>query len=147
MGLVNLFKSFTRGQENAQDQLNKNFTDIEKYIDDTGWIELTMTSNFKPYQDGGSPKIRRIGKKIFIRGDLSPTRTILANEVVIIATVPEGFQPLNSRVETRQGTGKNTWLFEVKPDGSMTFSRYGKTDYTDAATTVWLSLYIEYPIG
>lgn len=33
MGLLNLFKTFVRGQENAQDQLNENFTKIDERLE------------------------------------------------------------------------------------------------------------------
>ncbi len=50
MGLLNLFKTFTRGQENAQDQLNANFAALEgAVIVDSGSND---SGNWTRFADG-----------------------------------------------------------------------------------------------
>lgn len=140
--------NFKRSDENSQDPLNENFTEIENYIEDTGWVSLTLTADFKAYSayPTNAPKIRRIGKTVYASGYVTPTRTIAGSEQVSIATLPTDFTPKYPFLLRMQGTGMSTWLCEVTLDGQLKFSRYGKTDYLDAASGVFLPISINYPI-
>ena len=150
MGLVTLFKEFLRGQENAQDQLNDNFTKIEGYIDDTGWLPITLTSDFRPFlgNTSNSPKYRRIGKNVEIKGVIQPTSAISASSSAIISVLPEEIRPNAQNVcVICQGSAKNTWLAEIESSGNLKFSRYGTSVDAEAATNIWLPFTIRYFIG
>lgn len=138
---------FQRSDENSQDPLNENFTEIDKYINDTGWLPLTLTSNFRPY--GGdtsfSPEYRRIGKSVEIRGAIQPTTALEPGADVIIGVLPVGFRPINkSAYMVCHGSNKNTWLCLVDAAGNLKFSRYGASTNAVANTNIWLPFTIRY---
>lgn len=143
-----LKKDFERSDENSQDPLNANFTEIEEYIEDTGWISLTLTADFKAYSTDpiNAPKIRRIGKTVYVSGQITPARTIPGSEQVAIASLPVEFTPVYGFLLRMQGTGMNTWLCEAVADGQLKFSRYGNMDYANATAGVFLPINFSYPI-
>ncbi len=49
-----------------------------KRIEDTDWIDATLTSAFKAYKDreDGNPKYRKFGNLVEIRGIVTPKKTI-----------------------------------------------------------------------
>ena len=127
--------------EDGIEQLNSD-------IEDTGWLNLTLSNNFKNYSSESKQEYRRIGKTVFLRGVMSPKTNIPGSiDETLVATIPEGFRP--SRTETRlcQGSIKNTWLLTVNPNGKIGFSRYGTTSNTTASADAWLPFSINYPVG
>lgn len=155
MGLVSLFKEFARGQENAQDQLNENFTTIEKSIEDTGWVELQLTSDWAPYSSASDtkPRIRRIGNLVKIGGLITPAVTIPGTQsTVTIATIPDEFIPKNTvlTAPTRvcQGSGRAIWNVSVNFSGkTLSFSRYRETHenaYREVTPGLWMPFDIDY---
>ena len=49
-----------------------------EYLKDSGWITVSLTKAFKPYNGtvGNAPRYRKIGKLVEINGVISPTETI-----------------------------------------------------------------------
>lgn len=121
-------------------QLNKD------YAYDTGWQTLTLSSDFKAYDNERPQQYRRIGKKVYVRGAVSPTKTITGSNTnqVTIATLPEGFRPSQSISVLCQGSMKNNWLIEIKKEGAITFSRYGITAAANAEPNVWLPFNVSF---
>lgn len=107
---------------------------------DTGWQTLTLTSDFHTYEDNSAntPMYRKVGKVVEIVGAIAPTSNISAGTNKIIATLPEGYRPSKNRYFVCQGTVRAIWTLYVYSDGQVIFSRYGKSDYTDVSTDVWL---------
>lgn len=120
-----------------------------KFKDDKAWTPLTLTSNFKPYDDDleNTPKYRVRDKIVEIRGAISPTTAhMTSNTRETIATLPVGLRPSDDIYKVCQGSGKNTWLFSVQPNGDITFSRYGTTEFANVPNTAWLVFQITYLI-
>lgn len=109
-------------------------------VEDSGWQTLTLTSDFKVYGDSNSktPKFRKMGKVVEILGEISPKANISSGSSKTIATLPEGYRPSRNRYFICQGTGRAIWTLYVYSDGQVIFSRYGKSEYTDVSTDVWL---------
>ena len=109
-------------------------------VEDTGWKTLTLNSDFHTYEDNSAntPQYRKIGKVIEIVGAIAPTSNISAGTNKTIATLPEGYRPSKNRYFICQGTGRAIWTLYVYSNGNVIFSRYGKSDYTDVSTDVWL---------
>lgn len=107
---------------------------------DTGWQTLTLTSDFHTYEDNSAntPQYRKTGKVVEIVGAIAPTSNISAGTNKTIATLPEGYRPSKNRYFICQGTIRAIWTLYVYSDGQVIFSRYGKSDYTDVSTNVWL---------
>lgn len=107
---------------------------------DTGWQTLTLTSDFHTYEDNSAntPQYRKTGKVVEIVGAIAPTSNISAGTNKTIATLPEGYRPSKNRYFICQGTIRAIWTLYVYSNGQVIFSRYGKSEYADASTDVWL---------
>ena len=115
---------------------------------DTGWQTLTLTSDFHTYEDNSAntPQYRKTGKVVEIVGAIAPTSNISAGTNKTIATLPEGYRPSKNRYFICQGTIRAIWTLYVYSDGRVIFSRYGKSEYADASTDVWLPFNITFLI-
>lgn len=129
-------KTFTEFQNNIEEAISL----VDQKIEGEGWQDLTLTSDFHAYRDISSkaPKYRKTGKLVEIIGEIAPTSNISAGENKIITTLPEGFRPSVDRYFICQGSGRAIWTLYVYTDGRVIFSRYGKSEYTEAPTSVWL---------
>ena len=108
-------------------------------LNDSGWIEATLTSNFTNYSTNTTPEYRKTGKQVEIRGVVKPTATITAsNTGVTIFTLPEGYRPTKTVFEICQGSGRNVWLLNINTNGTVTISRYGTTSNIDITASAWL---------
>ena len=78
---------------------------------DTGWIDATLSGLFKEYTTGSSgPEYRREGKRVYIRGVVSPKQNITGNtDSNTIFVLPEGFRPSKTEYCECQGSAKATW--------------------------------------
>ena len=121
--------------------------ELEEKIADTGWIDLEFSSDFENYSGTASnnPQYRRIGKEVCLRGVATPAEDIpgSATEITMF-NLPEGVRPSKNVPKICQGTGSNKWLLTVNTNGSVTFSRYGTTDFASANPGNWLSFNIVY---
>lgn len=115
-------------------QLNKDFA----Y--DSGWIAGTLSSMFKEYAAGSNgPEYRRVGKKVYIRGVVSPKQSIQGSASQnTIFVLPEGFRPSKAEYRECQGSTKATWLLDITAGGEVRMSRYGVGTYQTADTDCWL---------
>lgn len=110
--------------------------------DDSGWITPTLTSAFKAYSEGTTPKYRKVGKLVEVRGAISCASTIEGGTTEhTIFTLPSGYYPTDTeRAFVCQGSGQSQWLLRVKVSGLVSFSRYHNADgYSAASSSSWLS--------
>ena len=130
-------------------QLREKVLNLEDNTEDSGWQTASLTGDFKAYQDNSkyTPRYRKIGKVVEIEGVVSPTKTLTGSGTqVTIFTLPTDFMPSESRYAVCQGSGINRWVLQVNTNGTVTFSRYGKADYTDINAGDWLPFNITYMI-
>lgn len=116
---------------------------------DSGWTTATLTSSFKPYSDNSSstPEYRKIGKMVEIRGIVAPTSNIASGGSANIFTLPTGYRPHKEVYTICQGSGRAIWLLTIHPDtGIVQFGRYGKEDYAEASTSVWLPFHATFSV-
>jgi hypothetical protein len=113
-------------------------------IEDTGWIDLTLTSDFKNYNNNNNNRVRyrKCGQVVQIIGIVSPTKELEANAPeTTIGTLPENFRPVISVSRICQGSGTNIWLLIITLDGRVTLSRYrNETGYNNVGTSAWITL-------
>lgn len=107
---------------------------------DTGWVDLSLGSEFKQYGTGNSVRYRKIGDIVEVRGIVSPVADIAGGtDMHTIATLPEGARPVGPQYAMCQGSSNCTWLFRVNHTGSLDFSRYRNGNTTTTATAgTWL---------
>ena len=130
-------------------QLREKVLNLEDNTEDSGWQTASLTGDFKAYQDNSkyTPRYRKIGKVVEISGVVSPTKTLSGSGTqVTIFTLPTDFMPSESRYAVCQGSGINRWVLQVNTNGTVTFSRYGKADYTDINAGDWLPFNITYMV-
>lgn len=130
-------------------QLREKVLNLEDNTEDSGWQTASLTGDFKAYQDNSkyTPRYRKIGKIVEIEGVVSPTKTLTGSGTqVTIFTLPTDFMPSESRYAVCQGSGINRWLLQVNTNGTVTFARYGKSDYTDINAGDWLPFNITYMV-
>jgi hypothetical protein len=107
-------------------------------MNDTGWINITLTSGFVTYTADTVPKYRRVGNRVEMRGALKPTGTATT---VNITTLPLGFRPQNYQAVFRcQGSNNETWCMQVYMSGLVVFERYSGT----ITTSIWLPFNVSF---
>jgi hypothetical protein len=110
-------------------------------LDDSGWKNATLTSNFNAYSNisSNTPQYRKVGNIVEIRGVVSPKSNLTGSTTgVTIFTLPTGYRPSNAIFEICQGSGKNVWLLTINSNGTVQFSRYGTNANATASTSAWL---------
>lgn len=118
-------------------------------LDDTGWIDATLTSDFISYanNDENKPRYRKKNGIVYIRGCVSPSAEIGASATgKIIFTLPSGYRPTFGLIKVCQGSGKNVWCLAVNTNGTVTIARYGTTANAKIPTTAWLPFEISFPV-
>lgn len=117
-------------------------------IEDTGWINATISSNFKVYNNNtwNTVQYRKNGKTVSIRGVISPTQEIAAGVDLNIFTLPTGYIPSRSITKLCQGSGKSNWLLTVDFNGAVNFGRYGTNTNTATPTSAWLPFEVTFLI-
>ena len=132
------------------DKININGIEYGFETEDSGWQTATLSSLFKPYnnKEANTPKYRRSGKIVEIRGTVSPSSEIAGSSSgKEIFTIPEGYRPSDDVNIVCQGSGKNIWLLTVKANGNVLFARYGTTEFIACPSSGWLPLSVTYIVA
>lgn len=109
-------------------------------LDDTGWIDATLTSSFTLYSTDDVCQYRKIGKYVQLRGAVKPTAALAGSLTgVVIFTLPTEFIPSRPCNFVCQGSSVNRWLLQVNTDGEVTFARYGTSSLAQAGVNAWLT--------
>ena len=116
-------------------------------LDDTGWIDATLTSSFTMYSADDVCQYRKIGKHVQLRGVVKPTAALAGSLTgVVIFTLPTEFIPSRPCNFVCQGSSVNKWLLKVNTDGNVSFSRYGTSSLAQAGVNAWLPFDVGYLI-
>lgn len=92
------------------DALEAKVANLESIVGtDTGWIDLPLDSGIQAYNSGQTPKYRKVGKIVFLRGAV----TNVANRDTTIATLPVGFRPASISYPYVQNTSIRTGNFAM----------------------------------
>lgn len=120
-----------------------NWTDILSGHD-SGWQTVTLTSDFKPYNNNtdNTPKYIKVGRMVEVLGEISPNKTFNKESEYTMFTLPSGYRPMYEFQTLCQGTGANKWLLTTSTDGKFKFARYGTTEYAVPSTSVWLTFHV-----
>ena len=123
---------------------------LDPFCTDSGWQTLSLSSDFAAYDTTATPKYRRVGKIVEVRGAVKPTKTLTSsNTEITIGTLPSGFRPSGYLVtHICQGSGGATWLLTIQADGRVTAARYRHGDaFTSMETTMWLPFQVTFTLG
>ncbi len=115
---------------------------------DSGWQTVSFGSNpFTHYSNESTMQYRRVGKQVYVRGSMKPTKTIDTSTSTVAFVLPEGFRPSQPERFLCQGSVANKWMCEVSAGGSFLVSRYGTTDFGSISTSTWLPMSISFLVG
>ena len=139
------FKAINNEDYIMNDMIDSRVCTIDDYM---------LENNFVLYDSSNDITIRKIGNMVNLCGAISSTVNIdssnMGNEIRFL-TLSSKFRPLQEVCVVSQGSGKNTWLLRVKPNGNVTFSRYGSSSYASiegraqgASGRVWLPFNVTY---
>ena len=107
---------------------------ITNYCTDTGWVTLTPATGFATYDSTTTPKVRKIGKTVQIRGVIKNTATItIDTNNKSIFTLPEQYRPSQELIFTCQGSQMAIFTLTINSGGSVTVSRYRFTNSTSSS--------------
>lgn len=149
---MNLKTNFTKGEENAQDGLNDNFSKIDPMISDTGWINGTWGNGIESYGSDQNSQIcfRKIGNLVYLKGIAKSTKVLPAGPYNIVINIPEEFIPSDNRdvpLGMMQGSVKNTWYCSLSvANRAVVLDRYGVNSSGDVPANQWLPFAGSYSI-
>ena len=113
-----------------------------------GWKNLALDSAFVAYGTNTQPKYKINGGLVTVTGSVKPVEayTSSATKVTFASGLPTAIRPEVALSFVCQGSGMNRWTCGVEPDGTLTVSRYGITDFATVPTTAWLVFTITYAV-
>ena len=99
---------------------------------DSGWQEVTFKSGYTRYNDSVSVYVRRKGDFVELVGVWKTTSTKSATSTpTAFASIPSEFTPSKAINTVCFGRGQNTYMLTVDNNGTLSWSRYGKTTTID----------------
>lgn len=115
------------------------------------WQNLTLTDNFKNYNDvaANAPRVKRCGNVICVTGIITPVEAFTSNSasVEFASGIPESWRPAIAQHCVCQGSSMNKWLLSVSPSGALAISRYGTdTLGTSCNAGAWLPFSFSYMV-
>lgn len=110
--------------------------ELQAKHDDSGWIDLPLSSGVIAYNDAQKPQYRKVGNEVSIRGVIK--NMAAPTTATVFANIPEGFRPSHKIIESGAMIGSNFWRFDIETNGEI---RFGSTtmEETPVAAT-WYSL-------
>lgn len=121
---------------------------IKYTTNDSGWINLTPSSNFDIYSTGQQPRIKKQGNMVIIDGAFKPKATIASSQLtswLLVSTVPDGWNPSHVVYKVIQGSGRAKCKLQINSSGQILIANYGnRTTTSSIGNTVWLPMNVEY---
>lgn len=119
------------------------------FCQDTDWVLLELTEDFKPYQDlaENTPKYRIRNKVVEIRGIVSPkTSYASAYNKVPFAKLPSDIIPSDDIYILCPSSNKYTWTFTIEKNGNLSISQHGADSYGTVSTNSRLAFQATYTL-
>lgn len=146
--VLNKPSSFTPSSHSHDDryftesEINTKLSSKQNTISDSGWINATLTGNFKLYTTGATCKYRKFGNIVQIYGAVTPTTTLAfgSNQEYIIFTLPSKYRPNMIIDQTCEGSSGGYWVLRVQTDGTVraTRNRAYTAGWRNASPGDWL---------
>lgn len=130
--------------------INGVWREWREVVTESSWIDATLTSTFAIHPDanGYTVKYKKIGNQVYLKGALTPTATIPANNITTMFTLPAGYRPIGiGAFFVCQGTGMNRWLLRIHPSGIVSVDRYGTTTNIDIPSGAWLTFDVYFSVN
>lgn len=115
---------------------------------DVPWTNLPLSSGWKAYSAAWTPKYRRVGQVVEVRGAVSPTATTtIGNSDLTFGTLPQGCRPEVTVVQLCQSSSVKIWACSITSSGDVRTGRLrtmNSTSYQSAGTDEWLVFHITF---
>lgn len=107
--------------------------------EDSGWQDLTISGT--GFTAGTpAPKYRRVGSKVFLRGQVVVDMDNISDVTTIFATLPEGYRPSVGTYQLIPGEGDRMSRLYIRPSGGVNIN-YFKSYAGDTVTgSHWIQL-------
>lgn len=90
--------------------------EVADAIEDTGWIDITLSSGTTTGIYGGKPQYRRIGDHVFLRGGIAFTK---GSSTYTVSNLPSGIIPVNPIYRMVATGGTRIARIGVSPVGTL----------------------------
>lgn len=130
---------FKRSDENSQDPLNNNFKLLEKLLEDTGWLPLTLKDGYS-WTTSNPGQYRVKSGVVYFRGQLARSNITKG----VFATIPTNYAPATMWGAEVGQTGSavdEAGRVYIKPNGDIEL-----VAVSARITDVWITS-IFYPLG
>ena len=123
--------------------------DLQNQNADSGWVNIPTGSAFNLYASSTVFQCRKVGKIVYVQGDLKPVNTLPGSaNIVAMGTLPAGFRPPRPVHFVCQGSACYKWACSIAPDGVIGFSRYGYGEtYVGCSANTWLPFALTFMIN
>lgn len=107
--------------------------------------QISLKAGFEPYgtvDNGQYPLAERHGRMVELFGAIKNTKVIPASGARMIMNnpLPVWARPRSVVRRIQQGSGSNTFLLEIYPDGTISLARYGTGSYIDVPVGAWINI-------
>lgn len=109
---------------------------------DTGWVQLDLNGDFKPFDTGHELKFKVKDGIVHLNGILTPTRNFAISAAKTMAIMPSAYRPSFKQSALMQGSDRDKYLLMVNHDGTITLDRYGSSN--NLTQGLWLHVYMTY---
>lgn len=119
------------------------YTLINDATADSGWQSLTITGT--GFSAGNvAPQYRKIGKRVFLRGQISIDTAAASPITTIFTTLPEGYRPSVEKYQLLAGEGDRMARLYIRPGGGVNINYFKEYDGTPVSGTHWVQIDTEF---
>lgn len=108
---------------------------LTPYVNDTGWVPLTLNTPFTPWTTISVPSVRREGNRVEFQGGVKGLTTAPASNTV--ANLPAEFRPVIDRQFTQMSSAGYTTNWQLGANGDL---KILQTRDPGPAATTWYPL-------
>lgn len=137
---VRLNGTAIEGIDMLAETIDKGIYQLNKNLEDTGWIYPTIAGDFEPYAEAWKPRYRKIGKWVQVCGAVKPKKDVnMGQTQVTIFTLPEGLRPSIEIPILCQGSIRSIWYLSITGDGAVGVGRWRESSdkYSTAEAGSW----------
>ena len=114
---------------------------IQNLTSDSGWLNVTTSSDFPAYNSGTIPKIRKIGNIVELRGVVK-NKNAFATNGSVLTNIPSNMRPSQNVYVVQTANSQNMQMI-IKTDGTVGLERCGSgTVAADAWITVCATWFV-----
>ena len=115
---------------------------IQNLTPDSGWKNVTLGSGFSAYNSSSTPKIRKIGNIVELRGTVKNTNAFTSNGSVLNG-IPSNMRPYQTVYVVQTANYHNIQML-IKTDGTVGLERCGSGTVAESA---WITVCATWFVG